>query len=107
MENRHGLAVAGIVTQASGTAERRASEIMLKAKSKAAGRRITAGEDKAYDTADRPTHHAAPGLWHVAISSGDDRVHLRLGQTARDHAQDQTSRHRSRRRQLPAQFDRL
>ena len=27
-------------------------EIMIKAKSKAAGRRITAGEDKAYDTAD-------------------------------------------------------
>ena len=52
MENRHGLAVAGMVTQANGTAERRASEIMLKAKSKAAGRRITAGEDKAYDTAD-------------------------------------------------------
>jgi transposase len=52
MENRHGLAVAGMVTQANGTAERRASEIMLKAKSKAADRRITAGEDKAYDTAD-------------------------------------------------------
>jgi hypothetical protein len=26
MENRHGLAVAGIVTHASGTAERRAAE---------------------------------------------------------------------------------
>jgi transposase len=52
MENRHGLAVAGMVTHANGTAERRASEIMLKAKSKAAGRRITAGEDKAYDTGD-------------------------------------------------------
>jgi hypothetical protein len=50
--NRHGLAVTGMVTQANGTAERRASEIMLKAKSKAAGRRITAGENKAYDTAD-------------------------------------------------------
>jgi transposase len=36
MENRHGLAVAGMVTHANGTAERRASEIMLKAKSKAA-----------------------------------------------------------------------
>ncbi len=43
MENRHGLAVAGMVTQANGTAERRASEIMLKAKSKAAGCRITVG----------------------------------------------------------------
>src|SRR5262249_34540077 len=32
MENRHGLAVAGMVTLATGTAERRASETMLKAK---------------------------------------------------------------------------
>ena len=52
MENRHGLAVAGMVTHANGTAERRASEIMLKARRKAASHRITAGEDKAYDTAD-------------------------------------------------------
>lgn len=52
MENRHGLAVAGLVTLANGTAERRASETMLKVKAKEAGRRITAGEDKAYDTAD-------------------------------------------------------
>src|SRR6202790_1828942 len=43
MENRHGLAVAGIVTHANGTAERRASEVMLKAKSKAAGHRLTVG----------------------------------------------------------------
>ena len=43
MENRHGLAVAGTVTFATGTAERRASEIMLKAKAKKAGRRITVG----------------------------------------------------------------
>ena len=46
-----GVAVSGMVTHANGTAERRSSEIMLKAKSKAARRRITAGEDKAYDTA--------------------------------------------------------
>jgi transposase len=52
MENRHGLAVAGSVTLADGTAERRASEAMLKAKSKETGHRITVGEDKAYDTAD-------------------------------------------------------
>ncbi len=52
MENRHGLAVAGMVTLASGTAERRASERMLKTTAKAAGRRITVGEDKAYDSAD-------------------------------------------------------
>ena len=52
MENRHGLAVAGTVTLANGIAERRASEMMLKAKAKEAGRRITVGEDKAYDAAD-------------------------------------------------------
>jgi hypothetical protein len=50
--NRNGLAVDGTVTQASGTAERRASEAMLKKKTKRSGRRITVGEDKAYDTSD-------------------------------------------------------
>jgi len=52
MENRNGLAVGGIVTLANGTAERRAAEKMLKAKAKETGHRITAAEDKAYDTAD-------------------------------------------------------
>jgi transposase len=52
MENRHGLAVAGLVTHATGTAERRAAEAMLAAKGKEAARRITVGEDKAYDTVD-------------------------------------------------------
>ena len=46
MENRHGLAVAGMVTLANGTAERRASQIMLKAKAREAGCRITVGEDR-------------------------------------------------------------
>jgi transposase len=52
MENRHGLAVAGVLSQATGTAERRASEAMLTIRRRLAGRRITVGEDKAYDTAD-------------------------------------------------------
>jgi transposase len=52
IENRHGLAVVGVVTLANGTAERRAAETMLKSKAKAAGHRITVGEDKAYDSAD-------------------------------------------------------
>src|SRR5260370_17835005 len=51
-KNQHGLAVAGMVTLANGTAERHASETMLKAKAKKPGRRITVGEDKAYDTPD-------------------------------------------------------
>jgi hypothetical protein len=52
MEKRNGLAVSGMVTQANGTAEREASKAMLKVKAKCARRRITVGEDKAYDTQD-------------------------------------------------------
>ena len=46
MENRHGLAVAGRLSKATGTAERRASEAMLASRRRLAGRRITVGEDK-------------------------------------------------------------
>ena len=71
MENRHGLAVAGMVTHANGTAERRASEIMLKAKAKEAGRRITVGEDKAYDTADHVANLRAINVTpHVTQNNG-------------------------------------
>ena len=48
MENRNGLAVAGLVTQASGTAERTASEDM-RAKKASPPTRITVGADTAYD----------------------------------------------------------
>jgi hypothetical protein len=43
MDNRNGLAVAGLVSQADGTAERRASEALLKRKARRGGRRITVG----------------------------------------------------------------
>lgn len=67
MDNRHGLAAGGMVTQATGTAEREASEAMLRAKAKSAGGRITAGEDKAYDTADHVANLRAAGVTpHVA-----------------------------------------
>jgi hypothetical protein len=52
MENRNRLTVDGRVTHATATAERSASEDMLKSKANKSGRRITVGEDKAYDTAD-------------------------------------------------------
>jgi transposase len=52
MENRNGLAVAGMVTEASGTAERDAACAMAKAKRKEKRRRITLGADKGYDAAD-------------------------------------------------------
>jgi hypothetical protein len=67
MENRNGLAVAARLTHATGTAERRASEVMLKVKAKKSGRRITVGEDKAYDTADHVTKLRALNVTpHVA-----------------------------------------
>jgi transposase len=67
MENRHGLAVAGQVTHANGTNERRASETMLKLKAKQVGRRLTVGEDKAYDTADHVANLRAINVTpHVA-----------------------------------------
>lgn len=47
MENRHGLAVDGGVTQATGTAEREAALAMLERSQ--SRRRITLGADKAYD----------------------------------------------------------
>ena len=47
MENRHGLAVDGLVTQATGTAEREATLAMLDRRRRR--RRITLGADKAYD----------------------------------------------------------
>lgn len=47
MENRHGLAVDGLVTQATGFAEREATLAMLDRRP--ARRRITLGADKAYD----------------------------------------------------------
>jgi transposase len=55
MENRNGLAVAGTVSHANGTAERRASEKLVKIQARHSGRRITVGEDKAYDTRDHVT----------------------------------------------------
>jgi hypothetical protein len=54
-------------SHSNGIAERRASEMMLKAKAKEAGRRITVGEDKAYDTADHVANLRAINVTpHVA-----------------------------------------
>lgn len=71
MENRHGLAVAGKVTKANGTAERRASETILKALSKAVGHGLTAGEDKAYDTSD---HVAALRAANVTAHAAKNNI---------------------------------
>jgi hypothetical protein len=84
MENRNGLAVAGKVTQANGTAERRASEAMLKNKAKR-GRRITVGEDKAYDSRDHVTALRRMNVTpHVAQNDALTRhVGYRISQSCR------------------------
>ena len=51
MENRNGLAVGGLATLATGTAEREATLALLDRR-KRPSRRITLGADKAYDVAD-------------------------------------------------------
>lgn len=85
MENRSKLAVAGLVTHAGGKAEREASLKMLKKIARKKKRRITAGEDKAYDTrghvADMRENNITP---HVAQNTE------RRGGSAID---DRTTRH--------------
>jgi transposase len=90
MENRHGLAVAGRVTQANGTAERRAAEAMLSAKSKEVGHRITAGEDKAYDTTDHVAALRAANVTpHVTQNNGVSKT----GKQRKSAIDERTTRH--------------
>jgi len=90
MENRHGLAVAGIVTLANGTAERRAAERMLKTKAREAGHRITAGADKAYDTADHVANLRAINVTpHVTQNNGVTKT----GKSRRSAIDERTTRH--------------
>ena len=66
--------MAGQVTQAGGTAERDAAEAMLAARRKAAGHRITAGADKAYDAADHVAALRSMEVTpHVARNDGHRR----------------------------------
>jgi len=88
MENRHGLVVDGLVTQATGTAEREATLAML---DRRPARRITLGADKAYDVRqfveDLRRRRVTP---HVAIDG-----HLSPKGVPRSTAVDgRTTRHR-------------
>ena len=63
---------------------------MLKAKRKAAGRRITAGEDKAYDTADHVANLRAIGVTpHVT----QNRAVTKTGKTRNSAIDERTTRH--------------
>jgi Transposase DDE domain len=71
-------------------AERRASEIMFKAKSKAAGCRITAGADKAYDTADHVANLRASNVTpHVTQNNSITKT----GKSRQSAIDERTTRH--------------
>jgi transposase len=89
MENRNGLAVAGTVSEANGSAERRASEAMLKRKARR-GRRITVGEDKAYDTRD---HIAALRAMNVTPHVAQNDSLTKTGKRRRSAIDGRTARH--------------
>jgi len=90
MENRHGLAVAGVLSKATGKAERWASEAMLSARRRLAGRRITVGEDKAYDTAAHVAKLRAAGITpHVTQKNGPTKT----GRQRRSAIDARTTRH--------------
>jgi len=90
MENRHGLAVAGMVTQADGTAERRASEAMLRRLRKRTRRRITVGEDKAYDTNE---HVANLRVIRVTPHVAQNDSETKTGKRRRSADDGRTTRH--------------
>ena len=71
-ENRHGLAVGGTLTQASGTAEREAALALITKLPHAA--HVTLGADKAYDTADFVAKMRAAGVTpHVSQNTTNRR----------------------------------
>ena len=75
MENRNGLAVGGVVTLATGMAEREASETMLAQKIKETGKGATVGEDKAYDVAEHGANLREIGVTpHVARNNGTTKT---------------------------------
>jgi transposase len=68
MENRHGLAVGGVATTASGMAEREAALKLIDAGPGRRERRITVGADKAYDVAQFVSDLRARSVTaHIAI----------------------------------------
>ena len=90
MENRNGLAIAGMVSQADGTAERRASEALLKRKARRRSGRITVGEDKAYDSRD---HVAALRKINVTPHVAQNDALTKTGRRRTSAIDKRTTRH--------------
>jgi len=124
MENRHGLAVGGGISQATGTAERETALELIDGRGRAR-RRITLGADKAYDVTQfvhdlrdrsvtpphrdrrasqqdrqaaqdggRPTHHPTCRLRHQPALPQTHRRGVRLDQEFRRSGQGEAARAR-------------
>src|SRR5712671_220068 len=90
MENRHGLAVGGMVSEANGTVERSASEAMLQTARGQAGHRITVGEDKAYDCAE---HVANLRAMQVTPHVTQNNAETKTGKRRHSAIDGRTTRH--------------
>ena len=90
MENRNGLAVAGTVSEANGTAERRYAEGLLKKLARKLRRRVSVGADKAYDTAD---HVSALRAANVTPHVAQNNAPTKTGRQRRSAIDARTTRH--------------
>lgn len=88
MENRHGLAVDVMMTQATGTAEREAAlKMVRRVRKRHRTRRLTVGADKNYDNTEfvqgcrdlKVTPHVAQNITRTRGSKVDDRTVTHLG----------------------------
>ena len=95
IENRHGLIVNAMATQADGTAEREAATVLIAEEhARTPGRRRTVGADKAYDTADfvhwmrvfDTTPHVTQNVARRGGSAIDDRTTRHAGYAKSQHA---------------------
>ena len=84
------MAVAGMVTHANGTAERRASEIMLKARLKPLAAALRQVTSKAYDTAD---HVANLRAFNVTPHVTQNQAVAKTGKTRNSAIDERTTRH--------------
>ncbi len=88
IKDKFGLAVGGRVTQATGEAEREASEAMLETKVQETGKAATLGEDKAYDAIE---HGANPREIDVTPQVARNNGPAKTGKTRATISDDETA----------------
>jgi transposase len=90
MENRNGLVVAGLVSEANGRAERSAAEMMIRQRRKKRQGRITLGADKGYDAKE---HVAALRKMGVTAHVAQNNSRTKTGKNRKSAIDARTTRH--------------